>query len=107
MSNAPTVSPSWTEAITNGPFTGKTVVITGAGSGIGQSTASRVAREGGRVIAVNVSEQRLDELAQSRRDLNVVPVHGDITNDDDIAAILEASVTRSTRWPTWPESWTT
>src|SRR6478735_2686936 len=52
----------WTERINEGRFTGKTVIVTGAGSGIGRATASRVAREGGRVIAVDVSQERLDEF---------------------------------------------
>src|SRR3954462_13973391 len=56
---------AWSEQITPGRFTGKTVIVTGAGSGIGRATASRVAREGGRVVAVDVSKERLDELAAS------------------------------------------
>ena len=52
----------WTERIDGGRFTGQTVIVTGAGSGIGRATASRVAREGGRVIAVDISQERLDEF---------------------------------------------
>src|SRR5690606_573288 len=37
--------PEWVERISDGRFTGKTVIVTGAGSGIGRATASRVARE--------------------------------------------------------------
>ncbi|GAB3274160.1 hypothetical protein [Microbacterium lacusdiani] len=36
---------SWDERIIEGRFAGKTVVVTGAGSGIGRATASRIARE--------------------------------------------------------------
>ena len=57
--------PEWVERIDQGRFTGKTVIVTGAGSGIGRATASRIAREGGRVIAVDVSQERLDEFAAS------------------------------------------
>src|SRR3954447_15558833 len=45
----------WAEQVTSGRFSGKTIIVTGAGSGIGRATASRIAREGGRVIAVDVS----------------------------------------------------
>ena len=52
----------WVEEITSGRFTGQTVIITGAASGIGRATASRVAREGGTVIAVDISAERLESL---------------------------------------------
>ena len=53
---------SWQETITTGRFSGRTVIVTGAGSGIGQATALRIAREGGKVIAADVSKERLDAL---------------------------------------------
>jgi NAD(P)-dependent dehydrogenase (short-subunit alcohol dehydrogenase family) len=82
---------AWSEQITAGRFSGKTVIVTGAGSGIGRATASRVAREGGRVIAVDVSKERLDELAGSLAGSDVTAVVGDITNADDIATIVAAA----------------
>jgi NAD(P)-dependent dehydrogenase (short-subunit alcohol dehydrogenase family) len=55
----------WQERITSGRFTGKTVIVTGAASGIGRATASRIAREGGRVIAVDIAAEKLDEFKGS------------------------------------------
>ena len=46
--------PGWVETITPGRFRGKTVIVTGAASGIGRAVASRVAREGGTVVAVDL-----------------------------------------------------
>ena len=46
-----------------GRFAGKTAIVTGAGSGIGQATALRLAREGATVVAADISDARLEELA--------------------------------------------
>jgi len=86
-----TESSGWTEVITPGRFAGKTVIVTGAASGIGRATASRVAREGGRVVAVDVSAERLQEFAASLPDAQIVTVVGDITKQDDVDAIVSAA----------------
>ena len=89
---APTVQlREWTERINEGRFTGQTVIVTGAGSGIGRATASRVAREGGRVIAVDVSQERLDEFVAEHAESDVVALTADITDDAGIARIVEAA----------------
>ncbi len=72
-------------------FEGKTVIVTGAGSGIGNATAVRVASEGGKVVAADVVAQRLEELTAENPTLDIVPVVGVITKDEDIAAIVAAA----------------
>jgi NAD(P)-dependent dehydrogenase (short-subunit alcohol dehydrogenase family) len=89
--SAPVERPQWVEKVVGGRFTGKTVIVTGAGSGIGRATASRVAREGGRVIAVDISRDRLDEFAAGLPDADIVVVDGDITDDAAVAAIVAAA----------------
>ena len=81
----------WTERIDQGRFTGRTVIVTGAGSGIGRATASRVAREGGRVIAVDVSRERLDDLVASHGEADLVPLVADITDEEGVARIVAAA----------------
>ncbi|WP_203581687.1 SDR family NAD(P)-dependent oxidoreductase [Microbacterium hibisci] len=88
---ASTPKSEWAEKITAGRFTGQTVIVTGAGSGIGRATASRVAREGGRVIAVDVSQDRLDEFVAAHDGADVVALTADITDDDGVARIIEAA----------------
>ncbi|MFN3657754.1 MAG: SDR family NAD(P)-dependent oxidoreductase [Pseudolabrys sp.] len=45
-------------------FHGKTIVITGAGSGIGRATALIFAREGANVVCADVNEQAVKETAE-------------------------------------------
>jgi len=72
-------------------FDGATVIVTGAGSGIGRATAERIVAEGGRVVAVDVAGDRLDELAAVLPTGTVVPVVADITEEEDIARIVAAA----------------
>lgn len=80
----------WQEVITPGRFAGKTVIVTGAGSGIGQATASRIAREGGRVVAVDIAVGRVTDLAQALGEL-IVPVGADITQASDVEGVISAA----------------
>ena len=58
---------------------------------VGRATASRIVREGGRVVAVDVSAARLQEFAEGAPEGRVVTVVGDITKQDDIDAIVAAA----------------
>ena len=62
----------------SGRFAGKTAIVTGAGSGIGRATALRLAREGATVVAADISDARLGELAAGNPDLALIPVTADI-----------------------------
>ncbi|PSL00337.1 NAD(P)-dependent dehydrogenase (short-subunit alcohol dehydrogenase family) [Murinocardiopsis flavida] len=83
--------PEWREKPTEGRFSGKTVIVTGAGSGIGRATAVRVVREGGLVVAVDVSAERLAGLAEEPHMGDLVTVPGDITDDRAVSRVVEAA----------------
>lgn len=72
-------------------FSGKTVIVTGAASGIGKATSEKILAEGGRVIAVDLSAEGLDALKNASPEDTIVPVTGDITNSDDIESIINAA----------------
>ncbi len=81
----------WTERIDAGRFAGKTVIVTGAGSGIGRATASRIVREGGRVVAVDVSEERLADFVAQHPGAAVDTLVADISDDAAVARIVEVA----------------
>lgn len=71
-------------------FAGRTIIVTGAGSGIGRATAARIVREGGRVIAVDVNAAGLEAAAADLGDA-FVTLTADITKDEDVARIVAAA----------------
>lgn len=72
-------------------FTGKTIIVTGAGSGIGKATAVRIVQEGGLVVASDVDKDRLTELASQLGEGAVLTVAGDVRDKDVISAIIRAA----------------
>lgn len=85
---------AWDERITPGRFTGQTVIVTGAGSGIGRATASRVVREGGRVVAVDLSGERLNELVAALPEADIVPMAVNLTDTDAADAVVDRAGNR-------------
>jgi NAD(P)-dependent dehydrogenase (short-subunit alcohol dehydrogenase family) len=77
-----------------GRFEGSTVVVTGAASGIGRAVASRVAREGGTVVAVDLSQDRLAGLVVDHPGAAIRAVGADITSVGGIDRIIEAADVR-------------
>lgn len=86
---APPMAAPWVERITPGRFAGKTVIVTGAGSGIGRAVAARVAAEGGTVVAVDIAEDRVAAAVVEMP--GAIAVAGDITSEDSVAAIVAAA----------------
>ena len=93
---SPTEPKTHPEVITTDRFAGKTVIVTGAASGIGKAVASRIAREGGRVIATDVASEKLNAFAKELTTVlpdgaEIIAVPGDISDDADNARIVAAA----------------
>lgn len=81
----------WQEQITPGRFDGQTVIVTGAASGIGLATALRVAREGGHVVASDLSDEGLEKLVAGYPELGFATVGGDISREDVVQQVVAAA----------------
>jgi NADP-dependent 3-hydroxy acid dehydrogenase YdfG len=77
----------------------KTILVTGASSGIGEAVAERLAAEGHRVIAGARREDRLqalaDRIAQNGGSIEVRRL--DVTDRADVAAFVDAAVDKHGR----------
>lgn len=89
----PTIDAEATPAIAGRRFAGKTVIVTGAANGIGRATTLQLLGEGARVVAVDVSAQRLTELvdAAGTTPEQLVTVSADLTAAGAAEEILSAA----------------
>ena len=73
---------------------GKSVVVTGASSGMGKAIVELFAKEGANVIAVARRKERLEALAEALKDEagRVIPFSGDVSNEESISAAIDAAV---------------
>lgn len=80
----------------NARFTGKVVLVTGAGSGIGRATACAFAREGAVVVAAGRNAEPLEQtvkLIESEGGA-ATAVTADVTSSADVARLVATTVRR-------------
>src|SRR5450432_689756 len=75
-------------------FTGKTIIVTGATSGIGREAAEEFGREGGSVVLVGRQESALAESAAAVRAAGgqAATCSADLTADEAPARIVETAL---------------
>ncbi|MDX3095572.1 SDR family NAD(P)-dependent oxidoreductase [Streptomyces sp. ME01-24h] len=72
------------------PFSGRTAIVTGAGSGIGRATAIALAGAGARVLGVGRRKDALEETARAHSGIEVLPL--DICADGAPATAVTTAV---------------
>jgi NAD(P)-dependent dehydrogenase (short-subunit alcohol dehydrogenase family) len=77
-------------------LTGRSAVITGAGSGLGRAMAERMAEEGMRLVLADIEPGPLEDVARALADrgAEVVTRRVDVASADDIARLADLSFDR-------------
>lgn len=75
-------------------FEGKVAIITGAGRGIGEVCARRLAEEGAAVTIADIDGELAERTAQKFRDsgLQAIAVKVDVTKNDEVEAMVAKTV---------------
>lgn len=75
-------------------FEGKTVIITGASSGIGKASAKQFMEESANVVAFSRNPDRLERLKQDCADDDgrIVTMTGDVTREEDRKKLLRTAI---------------
>lgn len=76
--------------ITNNPFTleGKTILVTGASSGIGRATAIECSKMGAKMVITARNEERLNKTLSELEGDGHVALIADLTVKDDVASLV-------------------
>jgi meso-butanediol dehydrogenase / (S,S)-butanediol dehydrogenase / diacetyl reductase len=75
-------------------FTGKSVVVTGGASGIGEALVRLVAAEGARVTIADLDEPRGNKLVEELGSDDVFFIRCDVADADNVARFVDSTVKR-------------
>jgi NAD(P)-dependent dehydrogenase (short-subunit alcohol dehydrogenase family) len=77
-------------------FSGKVCLITGGGSGIGRATCERLAREGGRVVVVDLKEEHGQQTVEAIHSAGgeAIFARADVANAGEIKDSIDMAITK-------------
>jgi NAD(P)-dependent dehydrogenase (short-subunit alcohol dehydrogenase family) len=92
----PDAPPLGSAALPAGTYSGRTVVVTGGGTGLGRAIAVEFARLGAQIVVASRKAEHLERAEQTMGELGspVLTVTCDIREPDQIAAALDAATER-------------
>ena len=70
----------------------KVVIVTGAGSGIGEATARRFSNEGAKIVLVGRTKKKLDKVAESLPGDHIMIAPFDVGNEADVKDLFRAVI---------------
>ena len=70
----------------------KTVIVTGAGSGMGKATALKFAKDGFQVVLNGRTESKLENVAKEIGKDQCLIVAGDVSNEQDVKALVKQTM---------------
>src|SRR5258708_25509442 len=77
-------------------FKAKTILVTGAGSGIGAACVRRLFAEGASIVAGDVRKEELDEVvSEFGNSERIYGAHVDISDREQVAAFMSEALRRS------------
>ena len=69
---------------------GKTILVTGASSGIGQKTAIECSKLGAKMVIVGRNEERLQDTMSQLEGTGHLKVFAELTNPDDLDNLIDS-----------------